>query len=165
MSDNDSNKSDDRRTFINQITTLMMLAGLAGGYGAFAAVAVRYLFPARPPRKEWMYVARASDLQVGDTMPFTTPSGATVTVVRRAENGTPADFIALSSTCPHLGCKVHWEAHKNRFFCPCHNGVFTPDGVATEGPPAEAGQTLPEYPLRTAGNLLFMEVDLQKRTV
>jgi len=60
--------------------------------------------------------------------------------------------------CPHLGCQVHWEPQNDRFFCPCHNGVFSPDGVATAGPPAEAGQSLLEYPLKVEGNLLFIEV-------
>jgi hypothetical protein len=57
---------------------------------------------------------------------------------------------------------VHWEGHKNRFFCPCHNGVFSPEGVATEGPPAEAGQRLPSYPLRVDGGLLYIEVPTQR---
>ncbi len=70
--------------------------------------------------------------------------------------------MALSSTCPHLGCKVHWEAPENRFFCPCHNGAFDPSGRAIAGPPAEAGQSLGRYPLRIEGGLLYIEVPTER---
>ena len=49
-----------------------------------------------------------------------------------------------------------------RFFCPCHNGVFAPDGEALEGPPAEAGTDLPRYPLRVTNGLLYIEVPMDK---
>ena len=67
-------------------------------------------------------------------------------------------FIALSSTCPHLGCQVHWEPQNDRYLCPCHNGTFAPAGTPTGGPPFEANQSLPHYPLRVEGGLLFVEV-------
>jgi hypothetical protein len=55
---------------------------------------------------------------------------------------------------------VHREPANNRYFCPCHNGVFDPAGVATSGPPADAGQSLVEYPLKVERALLFIEVSL-----
>jgi phenylpropionate dioxygenase-like ring-hydroxylating dioxygenase large terminal subunit len=57
---------------------------------------------------------------------------------------------------------VHWEAQNNRFFCPCHNGVFTPEGKATSGPPADAGQSLFRFPLKVENDLLFIEVSTDK---
>ena len=74
------------------------------------------------------------------------------------------DFIALSSTCPHLGCQVHWEAAHDRFFCPCHNGVFDPSGRGLSGPPGEAGLSLPSYNLRVDNGLLFIEVPVTRLT-
>ena len=68
-------------------------------------------------------------------------------------------FAALSSVCPHLGCQVHWQPQNDRFFCPCHNGVFAPDGTGIGGPPGDAGQSLPRYPLKLENGLLFIEVD------
>ncbi len=35
---------------------------------------------------------------------------------------------ALSAICPHLGCTVPWDPGRNEFVCPCHGGVFSPDG-------------------------------------
>ena len=93
----------------------------------------------------------------GESLEFEAPTGVKIVIARRGTDGTVDDFVALSSTCPHLGCRVHWEPHNNRFFCPCHNGVFDPQGKAVEGPPAAAGQDLPEYPLRVESGLLFIE--------
>ncbi len=42
---------------------------------------------------------------------------------------------ALSAICPHLGCIVPWDASRNAFVCPCHGGVFGPDGAYRSGPP------------------------------
>ncbi len=69
-------------------------------------------------------------------------------------------YQLLSNVCPHLGCRVHWEAQKNHFMCPCHNGVFDAVGIATAGPPAEAGQRLARYPLKVESGMLFIEVPL-----
>ncbi|HXH33535.1 MAG TPA: ubiquinol-cytochrome c reductase iron-sulfur subunit [Plantibacter sp.] len=43
---------------------------------------------------------------------------------------------ALSATCTHLGCQVRWDADSTTFRCPCHGGVFGPDGAVVEGPPS-----------------------------
>lgn len=147
-----------RRGFLTRASGVAMVAGLAAGYGAFAQVALRYLYPAGRAPRRWMFVARADELAPGAAVRYRAPNGAPVNIARQGEAGDAGDFIALSSTCPHLGCQVHWEPQNNRFFCPCHNGAFDPSGIATAGPPAEAGQSLPRYPLKLDGGLLFIEV-------
>ncbi len=146
-----------RRGFLSISSSAAMLAGLVGGYGAFALIAGRFLYPARPRPKRWMFVTRVADMKPGDAMRFRLPSGATVNVARQGSAGGVEDFIALSSTCPHLGCQVHWEAANDRFFCPCHNGTFDRAGKGTGGPPGDAGQSLPVYPLRVDKGLLFIQ--------
>ena len=42
---------------------------------------------------------------------------------------------AVSATCTHLGCQVHWDAKDTKFRCPCHGGVYDPSGKVLEGPP------------------------------
>jgi Rieske Fe-S protein len=42
---------------------------------------------------------------------------------------------ALSATCTHLGCQVGWDGRAKKFKCPCHGGVYAPDGAVLEGPP------------------------------
>jgi menaquinol-cytochrome c reductase iron-sulfur subunit len=48
------------------------------------------------------------------------------------------DFEVLSNVCTHLGCRVRWIAEDDRFYCPCHNGVFARDGSVVSGPPPRA---------------------------
>jgi nitrite reductase/ring-hydroxylating ferredoxin subunit len=111
-----------------------------------------------------MFVAETDQFNVGDALLYRGPSGETVNIARQASGGSEKDYIALSSTCPHLGCQVHWEAHNDRFFCPCHNGVFDRGGKGVSGPPGDAGQSLPRYPLRVDGSLLFIEMPVETLT-
>ncbi len=157
MADKDGN---NRREFFSKASTLAMFAGLTGGYGLFAYFAGRFLYPARGRDLGWMYIALTDEVEVGDTILYEAPSGETINVTRQSRSGSVEDFIALSSTCPHLGCQVHWEAAHDRFFCPCHNGIFDPTGKAIAGPPGDAGQSLLRYRLKVEGGLLYMEVPL-----
>ena len=150
-----------RRTFAGRVAFCAMAGGLAAGYGGMAAVAARYLFPAKPTTRRWMFVAELSRLKAGDSLLYTAPNGAPINIARQGNAGTIADFIALSSTCPHLGCQVHWQRQHNRFFCPCHNGIFTSEGKGIGGPPGEAGQSLPRYPLKVENGLLMIEVPVE----
>jgi Rieske Fe-S protein len=135
-----------------------MAGALAASYGTFAAFAGRFIYPARARDKAWLFVVQTRAMKSGDSMDYRTPAGAPVTITRRASHGDPDDFLALSATCPHLGCQVRWEAQNDRFFCPCHNGVFDPSGKATGGPPGEAGQSLPRYELKVEGGNLHIAV-------
>jgi Rieske Fe-S protein len=147
-----------RRSFLSRIVGVAMAGGLIAAYGTLAAIMARFLYPARPTRKSWMFVADVGSLSQGESLVYHTPAGAPVNITRLERTGAAGDFIALSSTCPHLGCQVHWEVQNDRFFCPCHNGTFDPSGKATAGPPAEAGQSLPRFALKVEQNLLYIEV-------
>jgi len=150
----------DRRRFLS-VSSVVMTGGLVAGYGALAGIAGRFLYTQSPRKLAWMFVGEAAKVKVGDVIRFETPAGQTVTITRRGQTGTADDFLALSSTCPHLGCQVHWEAQNSRFFCPCHNGAFDPAGKAIAGPPAEARQSLPKYPLRIDNGMIFVEAPLE----
>ena len=160
MSDDDKKTTpeEERRKFLSTSSKALMAAGLAGGYGAFAAVAGRFLYPAAPTEKRWVFVAEEAGMEVGDSLLFRGPSGEEVNVTRQGRGSGAEDFIALSSICPHLGCRVHWEAQNERYFCPCHNGTFDPQGHGTGGPPGDAGQSLPRYDLKVENGMLFMSV-------
>lgn len=151
--------SPERRAI--SLSGAAMAAGLVAGYGTFAWIAARFLYPAKAVEKGWLFVARVADLPPGKSLRYRTPAGATVNVTRRGAGAAATDFIALSSTCPHLGCQVHWQADQNRYFCPCHNGVFDPDGKGIGGPPGDAGQSLMPFSLRVDSGLLYIEVPLQ----
>jgi len=151
----------ERRRFLGAATGGAMAAGLIASYGTIGVMAGRFLYPAHGTRKAWLFVTEVGRLRPGDSMRFRAPGGATVAIARRGRGEAAEDFLALSDICPHLGCKVHWEAQNNRFFCPCHNGAFDPEGRAIAGPPADANQSLPRYPLEVRNGLLFIEVPVE----
>jgi len=44
-------------------------------------------------------------------------------------------YIAISSSCMHLGCPVQYVPAAERFICPCHGGVYNVEGKVAGGPP------------------------------
>ena len=98
-------------------------------------------------------------MAVGDVINHRTPGGGTVMIARRRAFGVVDDFVALSATCPHLGCRVRWQAHDGRFICPCHNGSFDDRGLGNGGPPGRARQSLPRHNLKLERGLLHIEVE------
>lgn len=130
--------------------------GLVASYGLFAFQGLLFVLPQRlKPLTRRIFAGQLDQFAVGSFKSVLDLEGNEV-LIKRAADG----LTAFNSTCPHLGCKVHWEADKKRFFCPCHNGVFDESGVATEGPPAAAGQKLAEAPIvvdQTSGNV-YLEV-------
>jgi len=151
-----------RRSFLLGSSRLAMLAGLAAGYGALGRIAARYLYPAQEAPQQWLFVTDLASLPPGASLRYLAPTGEPVAITRQGDAGVAGDFVALSSTCPHLGCQVHWQAAEGQFFCPCHNGVFDPSGKAISGPPADAGQRLAAYPLKVEGGLLYIQVPVER---
>lgn len=40
-----------------------------------------------------------------------------------------------NTMCTHLSCRVNWQADRQIYHCPCHDGQFDPDGEVVGGPP------------------------------
>jgi nitrite reductase/ring-hydroxylating ferredoxin subunit len=154
----------ERRGFLSRVVSMAMGIGLVASYGSLGLMASRFLYPARPRRRAWVFAGVAGRFGTGDSFVFRSPTGERIAIARRGETGGAGDFVALSSTCPHLGCQVHWESQNDRFFCPCHNGAFDAEGTGISGPPGEAGQSLPRFPLRIQDGLLFIQVPVGELT-
>ena len=43
-------------------------------------------------------------------------------------------FIALDSTCTHMGCTIGYNLASNTFPCPCHGSVYSTTGAVINGP-------------------------------
>jgi Rieske Fe-S protein len=154
-------ESSTRRDWL---ASLAMGAGLVASYGLFAIQGFLFLLPQRikPPSRK-LFAGQLDQFQIGALQSVLDLQGNEI-LVKRDQQG----LRAFNSTCPHLGCRVHWQADKQRFFCPCHNGVFNADGVAIEGPPAAAGQSLAQVPLDVdqKSGVVYLEVkDLRKKTL
>ena len=56
---------------------------------------------------------------------------------------TASGVVARSLLCSHFGCRVQWEASKERYRCPCHEGTFDGEGRLLGGPPTRPLRALP----------------------
>lgn len=154
-------KTDDRsRRRFMATSSAIMAGGLAAGYGTFGVMLGRFVYPSGGSDLSWLFVCTIEELGIGEALDFVTPAGAKIVVTRLGEGTEAGDYLALSSVCPHLGCRVHWEANNDRFFCPCHNGAFDRSGNPTEGPPKTANQSLLRFPLKVDQGMLFVEAPL-----
>ncbi len=48
--------------------------------------------------------------------------------------GTSGKPVALTAECPHLGCRIGYDASRDLFLCPCHDSGFKRDGTVSWGP-------------------------------
>lgn len=130
--------NEDRRTALATIVTVvggLISAGVAGLVGIVAA-------PGRLANpRTWRRAAAAGD--VPDNQPMT------IVLTARDEDGwyetkkqsvifldrEGTGYRALSATCAHLGCRVHWDLPSSQFKCPCHGGVYDRQGNVVAGPP------------------------------
>ena len=155
----DGQETTSRRKFL-EIATL----SIGGVIGLSVALpAVSYVVGpslAKTNAQEWMRVGAASKVEVGVPTLFKVKIkrqiGWNVTEDELAlyvvtENG--HDFLAISNTCTHLGCRVRWIAEKGQFLCPCHNAVFDKNGKVVAGPPPKP---LNQYQVKLENDQLFI---------
>ncbi len=63
------------------------------------------------------------------------------------------ELLAHSNVCTHLSCLVRWQADAQRFFSPCHNGVFDRIGDVVSGPPP---RPLDRYQVKVEDGLIWV---------
>lgn len=73
--------------------------------------------------------------------------------VRKSEGA----VVAYEPSCTHLGCRVSYQDDKQRFFCPCHGGVFDADGNVVGGPPPRA---LDRYETKVEGGRIYVSKEV-----
>lgn len=145
MSDRDPPPADDRRGFLAK---LLMGGGLVGSGLLAARHGLAFVFPRlEPPTFRKLLVARVGDLAPGQAKELRI-GGQPLFLVNSGDG-----YAVFNGTCTHLGCKVKWEAHRDRFYCPCHQGVFGSDGEVVEGPPP---RPLDRYRVEAQDELIYM---------
>lgn len=99
---------------------------------------------ARTTEKEWSVIG-----PLGEFETITTPVKKLISIEQRdgwrkaitekpvyvTKDQNSGQLIVLSAVCTHLGCSVPWIEKENKFICPCHIGMFAPDGKLLGGPP------------------------------
>ncbi len=136
-----------RRRFLVVLLGTTGILGLAG----LVAPIVRFAFPtAKGEIATTLKVSTMAELTAAggelDIEYSETPSS----LVLQAD-GT---VVGLSRICTHLGCIIKWEGDNDRFFCPCHAGIFSPTGVVLGGPPP---RPLPKMKIAVKGTDIWVE--------
>lgn len=124
------------RSLVNSIGALIMtiVAVPLGGL---------YILPAlRKPKVVWKECGMVDDFPVGEIKlvplkplerrQWPEDWGTEAAFVYRRSDD---DFIVYNLHCTHVGCPVNWSPPAERFFSPCHGGVFDAEGRVLAGPP------------------------------
>ena len=82
----------------------------------------------------WCYVQGAGS--VSRIVRFTRKPHAGEVIFRQGVFlvGSSQGVLALSARCPHLGCRLTYQAVARRFQCPCHGSQFSITGTRLQGP-------------------------------
>ena len=133
----------DRRTLLTRVT----LAASAAMAALVGVPIIGYLLAPlfKPESTDFVSVGKLTEFTLGQTtrVRFKDPSplawaGQTAEtalwVRRRSAEGVDM-FQVFNVNCTHLGCPVEWRPDAKIFLCPCHGGVYYPDGRVAGGPP------------------------------
>lgn len=148
----------NRRDFMSGVVaTGAVSVGLVAG----AVHIVKYLVPEAQVRERETFIAYADEVPEGGTLEVVLPTNQRVQIRKLGD-----EYAGFSTICPHLGCIVYWRSaapgetdprKKDGYFrCPCHEGLFGPDGTAFSGPPADAKQALSRVEIARQGNALYV---------
>ena len=148
-----------RRRFMGVATAA--IGGLIAA--AMTIPAVAYIVgPAlkRNTDEDWIRLGSASKVELGTPTLFKAKierqtgwivSETELTIYVLTDDG--RNFVAMSNTCTHLGCRVRWIDDQQQFFCPCHNAAFAKDGSVLNGPPP---RPLDQYEVKVEDDQLFV---------
>jgi len=140
-------QTSSRRDFLLRLGAFGALILAIGGF--FRQLFV-YFSPGKKEIVTHKYlVAKVDEIPVGQAKEVSI-QGKPVFVVH-LESG----FKVFSGVCTHLGCIVKWEPNKDRFYCPCHKGIFDREGQVVGGPPPRA---LDEFSVELDKNLVFIQI-------
>jgi len=131
-------------------TSIFAFVPLVLGFFGISKMSVDFLSPQRGMAKiRKIFATSLDDISIGESKNMIDLKGKEFLLIRTEDK----KVKALSTTCTHLGCTVYWQQDKNRFYCPCHQGVFNPDGEVVSGPPPKK---LESYDTEIIGNNVYI---------
>ncbi|MBI3947520.1 MAG: Rieske (2Fe-2S) protein [Armatimonadetes bacterium] len=149
----------DRRTLLVRIAQGigLVVTGIVGIPALLLA-----LSPVRGRRRPaWVPVAPLGAFPFGEVRQATVPLARDDWAEKPAEKAVyvwrpaPDQTVVFSRHCTDLSCPVIWDPGSERFFCPCHGGIFAKNGDRVAGPPR---RPLWRYDNRVRDGIL--EIDL-----
>ena len=148
----------DRRKFMS--TAIVAMGSLISAVVGLPAIAYLIGPAIQKKTEDWVRLGAVSKVEPGSPTLFKATverqtgwinAQEEVSAYILTEDG--QTFIAMSNVCTHLGCRVRWIADQDKFFCPCHNGVFAKDGAVISGPPPRA---LDRYETKIENGALYI---------
>lgn len=142
-----------RRDFIHKTWKILGLVAAA----EFTFLTVNLLKPSKELKKSNLntslkVIGNVDDFPINSV----TPDRVNKLFIKRGSDGS---FLALSLTCPHLGCSVIWEESKDQFICPCHSSAFDKLGNVINSP---APRAMDYFPVIIEEGKV--KVDIQQKT-
>ncbi len=138
-----------RRGFLS---SAFMTLGLCLGFGMLGARFSQFLVP-KVAEKEFSEVLIGS----ADDIPEGGVKQIEVVGIRLALMKRGGVVTAFSRKCTDLGCLVSWDAVKEQFICPCHNGIYDKEGKNIAGPPP---RPLDRYVVVRRGDSVYVKVQV-----
>ncbi|QDU54576.1 QcrA and Rieske domain-containing protein [Aeoliella mucimassa] len=150
MADENNTSDVPRRSFLSSVmAALLGLAALAAPVAASVSVLFDPIFKKKKQggtdSGNWIRVTSLSQIPadgkphqfaVIDPSPtdkwnrYDPQPERPVLLIRESEEATP---VAISSTCPHVGCIVGFRPDIDKIVCPCHNAEFSTTGKQDGG--------------------------------
>ena len=127
----------------------MVFLPFGTAFAGFLSMGIRFITPYKREVERRIFTIHLNELELNTTRRFQDLRGKDFTLVRTSER----EVKAISTTCTHLGCSVHWQPDKKQFYCPCHQGVFDTNGQVVSGPPP---RPLDSYRVDLEGDNVFI---------
>ncbi len=145
----EKDKKISRRDFFANV---FLGSSLLASLGLMTVYVVKFLFGGRQgPKLRKIFITTRDRIPPGKSFLFVDLKGQNINVINTGD-----EFIALSTVCTHLGCKVHWKENAQKFYCPCHDGYFNPQGKVLKGPPPAPLST---YKVEVVHEAVYIYVD------
>jgi Rieske Fe-S protein len=109
----------------------------------------------------WHFVTTVA--QLGNQAVQFVAGGVVGYVILKADNQghtqSNNEVIAISAACTHMGCIVQWQNSDRSFHCPCHNGLFTQNGLPDDSSQIRYLAALPRLHVKVDENKnIYVEV-------
>jgi len=149
----------NRRDFMK--TAIIAVGGVIGGTIGISAIPYIIGPALKKDQENWIRIGAVTKVELDTPTLFKTnietqtgwiSSEEEISVYVLTENG--QEYTAMSNVCTHLGCRVRWIPEQGKFFCPCHNGVFSKDGSVVSGPPP---RPLDRFETKVEDGVLFVK--------